>query len=70
MKEHKSGNVARAFFEYLITLCAQMVDVFRKIDPKRGEELEGLLAKIVEAAKVDGVLCSPIPKVVVGRKPD
>jgi hypothetical protein len=68
-KERKSGYVGRAFFEYFVTLCAQMVGVFGKIDPKRGQELETLLGKIVEAARTDGVLCGPIPKVVLGQKP-
>ena len=68
-KERKSGYVARSFFEYFVTLCAQMVGEFEKMDPKRGQGLEILLGKIVEAAKVDGVLCSPIPKVVLGQKP-
>lgn len=68
-KEEKRGNIAGAFFEYFVTLCAQMVVLFHKIDPKGGVELERLLGKIVDAGKVDGVMCSPIPKIVVGKKP-
>ena len=68
-KQQRSGSVARAFYEYYVTFCAQMVEVFQEIDPKRAERLEDLLRKFVEAAKTDGVLCGPIPKVVVGWKP-
>ena len=68
-KEYKQGSVVRAFYEYYVTFCEQMVGVFQKIDPTKAEEMDRLLGKILEAARTDGVLCGPIPKIVVGKKP-
>ena len=61
-------SVVRPFYQYFVMFCGQMVQVFENIDRAKASKLSMLLHDIVKDAKEHGILPSPVPKVVVGRK--
>ena len=69
LDQRSPGNdILKAFSESYVAMMAQMIDVFLKIDPERGQKLKEIRESVLTQELAKGVLTSPIPRVIVGRR--
>lgn len=68
-QQQTNMSVVRSFFEYwLAGFATQMADIFEKTDPERSREQRKLIHRVRLDQEEDGIICYPVPRVVVGRK--